>query len=134
MEKNLGGADARKKAYYSWLKTRRHQKGAGRVLEWGTSASNDIEGGEENSGSGISGGGDGGGGGGDGDGDGDHGGDAQREGCASLARSQKRPYSTQRHSADMVDQWRIQMPKEYAEVVWEECAESNVMADLGYEY
>ena len=62
------------------------------------------------------------------------GGGTQRVGCSSLAQSQKRPFSTQRHSADMADQWRTQMPKEYAEVVWGVCMEMDGIADLGYEH
>lgn len=41
-------------------------------------------------------------------------------------------YGTRRHAAAMVGLWRAQMPPEEAAAVWEACADSGVMATMGY--
>ena len=142
---NLRGVDARKSAPYSLLSTNQEEvlrliqpmrnnvnnnnRGdeVRRMLQLGSNKTSNHRGKySEASDGGASGGSVGGGA--DGASDGGGGG-----GGCSPARS-KNPFSTRRHSADMVDQWRTQMTKEHAEVVWEECVESNVMAELGYEH
>ena len=41
-------------------------------------------------------------------------------------------YGTRRHAAAMVDLWRTQFPGDEAEVVWDACASSGVMEEMGY--
>ena len=41
-------------------------------------------------------------------------------------------YGTRRHAAAMVGLWRKQFPEEEATVVWEACAESGVLEEMGY--
>lgn len=41
-------------------------------------------------------------------------------------------YGTRRHAAAMVGLWRTQFPGDEADVVWEACAESGVMEEMGY--
>lgn len=41
-------------------------------------------------------------------------------------------YGTRRHSSAMVGLWRTQMPAEEASAVWEVCAGSGVLEEMGY--
>lgn len=44
----------------------------------------------------------------------------------------KNPYGTRRHSSDMADLWRSQMPEDMAEIVWDACQDSGVMPEMDY--
>lgn len=65
----------------------------------------------------------------------DTGGDPKSALCAQNEQEAKRrPYETRRDSASTATLWRIQMPKEEADAVWESCEASNVMRELGYHH
>lgn len=52
--------------------------------------------------------------------------------CDNQKYSNDHPFDTKRHSQDMVDLWRQQMPSEDIKAVWDACQDSGVMAELRY--
>lgn len=52
--------------------------------------------------------------------------------CDNEKKSVQDPFSTKRHSSQMADLWRTQMPEQDAVAIWEACQDSNVMQELNY--
>lgn len=52
--------------------------------------------------------------------------------CDNKRHATEHPYSTKRHSQEMVDLWRQQMPTDDIKAVWEACQDSGVMDELRY--
>lgn len=55
-----------------------------------------------------------------------------RSSCDNRKHSDEQPYGTKRHSSQMADLWRTQMPAQDARAVWDACLDSNVMQELQY--
>eukprot|EP00752_Nemacystus_decipiens_P011801 g10470.t1 len=54
------------------------------------------------------------------------------ENCDNEKTSVQSPFSTKRHSSQMIDLWRTQMPEQDAVAIWEACLDSHVMEELNY--
>lgn len=59
---------------------------------------------------------------------------ASGENCGNERHSVQDPWSTRRHSSQMADLWRTQMPEQDAAAIWEACLDSGVMEELKYSF